>query len=81
MSPLLECQHYIQSYSKDRDLHDPERANRCRNVHTREGGDARAAGVEHVVLALELVYLAAEGEGHLWEAGDRVAVDGVLAIP
>jgi hypothetical protein len=60
---------------------DPERANRSRDVHAGEGGDAGSAGVEDVVLALESVFLAAKAERELGESGDGVAVDGVLSVP
>jgi hypothetical protein len=60
---------------------DPERADRSRDVHAGEGGDAGSAGVEDVVLALEGVLLAAKAERELGEPGNRIAVDGVLSVP
>lgn len=60
---------------------DPERADRSRDVHAGEGRDAGSASVEDVVLALEGVLLAAKAERELGEAGNRIAVDGVLSVP
>ena len=60
---------------------DPEGADRGGDVHAREARDARSTGVQDVVLSLERVVLSAKLERQLRQAGDGVAIDGVLAVP
>ncbi len=68
-------------FAKETVSDDPQRSDRCGDIHSSEGRDTGSAGVEHVVLGRKCVLPAAKEERHVGEGGDGVAVEGVGSVP
>ena len=51
------------------------------DVHSGEGRQTCTLDVQDVIGTLERIWFAIEVEGEVWETGNRIAVNSVLAVP